>query len=263
MKNAALEKWRAGAPSIGTWSNLPDIHMAEILARSGIDWMCFDLQHGLMDYGDITRLLPAIAGVPVTPLVRVAANETDQIGKALDAGAEGVIVPMVSTVDDARKAVSACFYPPLGQRSCGPMRPAMLEGVGYLATANEEIACILMIETEQGLRNVEKIAEVPGVTGLFVGPVDLCYGLGLSPMDFTNARFTEAVGRILAACRHCELVAGMFGYSPKMAKKYLESGFNFASAGTDISFLREGAMRALSVARGDAEDGQGADRAGY
>jgi 4-hydroxy-2-oxoheptanedioate aldolase len=263
MKNSALANWRTGTPSIGAWSNLPDIHIAELLSRSGIDWMCFDLQHGLMDYSDLTSLLPAVCASPVTPLVRVAANRSDQIGKALDVGAEGVIVPMVNTVEEARSAVAACYYPPLGQRSCGPMRPAMLEGVEYLATANEQIACLLMIETEEGLRNVEEIAAVPGVTGLFVGPVDLCYGLGLSPMDFAHARFTEAVGRILSACVEHGIVAGMFGYTPEMAKNYLANGFNFASAGTDISFVREGVTRALAGARGSEDEASGGERAGY
>ena len=107
MLNTALKKWRDGEKSVGAWSNLPDIHCTELLARSGFDWICFDLQHGLMDYSDLTRLLPALAAQPITPLVRVASNQSDQIGKALDAGAQGVIVPMVNNVDEARAAVDA------------------------------------------------------------------------------------------------------------------------------------------------------------
>jgi 4-hydroxy-2-oxoheptanedioate aldolase len=137
VKNQALQNWRDGQRSLGIWSNLPDIHVAENMARSGADWICFDLQHGLMDYTDLTRLLPAISGTSVTPLVRVAANQPDQIGKALDVGMQGVIVPMVNTAEDARRAVAACYYPPGGQRSCGPMRHVMLEGLGYLAGARQ------------------------------------------------------------------------------------------------------------------------------
>lgn len=262
MINQSLTNWRNGVPSLGIWVNLPDIHLAETLARSGADWLCFDLQHGLMDYQDLNTLLPAIGAKPITPLVRVAANTPDQIGKVLDVGAEGVIVPMVNTEEEARRAVAACYYPPLGQRSCGPMRPAMLHGIEYLARANEQIACIPMIETEEGLDNVEAIAAVEGVDALFIGPMDLCYGLGLAPGDFGNSRFKAAVERIVSACRTHGRAVGMFGYSPDMARESLASGFNFASAGTDISFFRSGMAQALATARGDDPE-VAAQQAGY
>jgi len=263
MLNLALQKWRAKESSPGIWSNLPDIHMAEMLARLGADWICFDLQHGLMDYSDLTRLLPAICGVPVTPLVRVAANQPDQIGKALDAGAQGVIVPMVNTAEDARRAVAACRYPPQGTRSCGPMRDAMIEGVGYLATANQQVACVVMIETEEGLQNVDTIAAVEGVDGLFVGPMDLCYGLHLPPGNFEDPRFTDAIARILTACKSHNRAAGMFGYTAEMAAQSLQGGFDFASIGTDISFIRAGAAQALAVATGEVQKPQDKPRGGY
>ncbi len=262
MINSALKKWREGQPSLGIWVNLPEIHLAETLARSGVDWLCFDLQHGLMDYSDLNKLLPAICGLPVSPLVRVAANTPDQIGKVLDVGAEGVIVPMVNTVEEAERAVAACYYPPLGQRSCGPMRPAMVSGIEYLAAANEQIACVPMIETEEGLQNVEAIAAVEGVDGLFIGPMDLCYGLGLPPGDFGNSLFTDAVQAIVGACRKHGRAVGMFGYTPEMARSSLEQGFNFASAGTDISFFRSGMAQALAAARGEDPEAA-AKQAGY
>lgn len=253
MLNLALQKWRAKEPSLGIWSNLPDIHMAELLSRMEVDWICFDLQHGLMDYSDLTRLLPAITGVATTPLVRVAANQPDQIGKALDAGAQGVIVPMVNSADDARRAVAACRYPPQGSRSCGPMRDALLEGMGYLATANEQVACLVMIETQEGLRNLEEIAAVEGVDGLFVGPMDLCYGLGLTPGSFTDPAFSAAIGDILKACKQNDLAAGIFGINGELAANAIQNGFDFASIGTDISFIRNGALQALSAARGEGD----------
>lgn len=263
MLNLALQKWRAKEPSLGIWSNLPDIHMAEMLCRMDVDWICFDLQHGLMDYSDLTRLLPAITGVATTPLVRVAANQPDQIGKALDAGAQGVIVPMVNNAQDAERAVAACRYPPLGTRSCGPMRDAMLEGLSYLSSANEQIACLVMIETEEGLRNLDAIAAVEGVDGLFVGPMDLCYGLGLAPGSFTDPAFTKAIADILSACEKNGLACGMFGYNAEMAAQSIQSGFDFASIGTDISFIRTGAMQALSTAKGEDKESAPTARGGY
>lgn len=259
MTNLLMRQWADKTPSLGVWSNLPDLHLTETLVRSGASWICFDLQHGLMDYTDLTRLFPAIAGCDVTPLVRVAANRSDQIGKVLDVGAKGVIVPMVNTAEDARAAVSACRYPPLGLRSCGPMRPALLEGFGYLATANDTTACILMIETEDGLQNVEAIAAEQGVDALFIGPVDLCFGLGIPPGQFDHPKFVGAVARILAACKANNIAAGMFGYSPALAASAVAQGFDFVSIGTDISFVREGLTRAMAVASGvDPETAQGA-----
>lgn len=264
MQNIALQKWRAKQPSLGVWSNLPDIHMAELLCRMEVDWICFDLQHGLMDYSDLTRLLPAITGVPTTPLVRVAANQPDQIGKALDAGAQGVIVPMINSADDARRAVAACRYPPQGSRSCGPMRDALLEGMGYLATANDQVACLVMIETEEGIRNLEEIAAVDGVDGLFVGPMDLCYGLGIAPGSFTEPAFTGAIAAILKACAKNKLAAGIFGVNGELAANAIQNGFDFASIGTDISFIRNGAQQALSAARGgDQPKTKNAPSGGY
>lgn len=248
MLNTALQKWRTGEKSLGAWSNLPDIHCTELLARGGFDWICFDLQHGLMDYSDLTRLLPAIAGLPVTPLVRVASQQPDQIGKVLDVGAHGVIVPMVNSVEEAAAAVAACRYPPQGNRSCGPMRPLLLDGMEYLGQANSQIACLAMIETAAGLEAVEDIAALDGIDGLFVGPVDLCFGLGIAPGDFGNELFTSALSAILTACKRHNKAAGMFGYSPALAYQALDQGFNFASLGTDISFFREGIAQGLSHA---------------
>jgi 4-hydroxy-2-oxoheptanedioate aldolase len=119
-----------------------------------------------------------------------------------------------------------------------------------------------MIETEEGLANVEEIAAVEGVDGLFVGPMDLCYGLGIAPGDFGNSRFKDAVAAIVAACKKYDRAVGMFGYSSEMAHECLQNGFNFASAGTDISFFRSGVNRGLAIARGEDPDAAAA-RGGY
>lgn len=263
MKNLSLAKWRAGERSLGAWVNLTDAHAIETLARMDLDWLCFDLQHGLLSGADLPAVIAAISGTDTTPLVRVVGSSAGEIGRALDAGAHGVIVPMVDTAEDAALAVAACRYPPTGRRSCGPMRGAMLEGFEYLATANAQIACIVMIETAEGLKNVEAIAGTPGVDALFVGPIDLCYGLGVRPGDFGDARFVAAVERIKAACAAAGRAVGLFGYSPEMARDALAGGFTFASAGTDISFFRDGAKAALRVASGAAKPKAVDASAGY
>ncbi|MFV0477712.1 MAG: HpcH/HpaI aldolase family protein [Parahaliea sp.] len=262
MKNKALAQWRNGEKSLGVWVGLSDVTMTEVISRLGADWICFDMQHGLMDYTHLIPLLPAIAGQDVTPIARVAANREDLIGKALDAGIQGVIVPMVNTAEEAAAAVSACYYPPVGLRSCGPMRPILLNGPEYMAQSNDETACIVMIETEEGLRNADAIAAVEGLDAIFVGPVDLCYGLGITPGDFTNPLFTEALSKVLAVCRKNNLAAGIFGYSPELARQALDQGFDFASAGTDLSFYRDGLTRGMTIARGENPD-QNKAQGGY
>jgi len=161
-KNLSLAKWRRGEPSIGAWLSLANTHTAELMANAGFDWLCVDLQHGLIDYGDLRHMLPAISTTETTPLVRVTINAPAEIMKVLDAGAMGVIVPLVNTAEEAAAAVSACRYPPVGTRSFGPARAALYGGRGYVAEANDEIACIVMIETEAGLRNLEAIVTTPG-----------------------------------------------------------------------------------------------------
>jgi 4-hydroxy-2-oxoheptanedioate aldolase len=263
MQNLALAQWRSRAPSIGAWINLPELHTAEYIARMGFDWVCFDLQHGLLSYSHLLALIPAISATTVTPLVRVASNSASEIGRALDAGAHGVIVPMVNTATEAASAVAACRYPPQGIRSCGPMRGAMLEGLGYLASANAEIACVVMIETSQGLDHVSEIAATPGIDALFIGPIDLCYGLGLAPGSFADPKFVSAVAQIKAACESAGCAVGIFGYTAELAQQALGQGFGFASAGTDIGFFREGAKQALDTAHGVAVASAGKAAAGY
>jgi len=246
--------WNEEGGALGVWCNLPDIHVAETVARSGAQWLCFDLQHGLMDFSDLLTLLPAVTGTGITVLVRVASNTPDQIGRALDFGAHGVIVPMVNSVEEAKAAAEACRYPPQGVRSCGPMRPAMLEGLPYLASANERVMCFPMIETEQGLAAVNEIAGVSGVDGLFVGPMDLCFGLGIAPGDFGNPAFSAAINSILSACQNAGIAPGMFGYDAALARLALDQGFKFASVGSDISFFRAGLTEAMTVASGQATE---------
>jgi 4-hydroxy-2-oxoheptanedioate aldolase len=248
MINHALRQWRAGERSAGVWIGLGDLVSAETLAGVGFDWLCVDLQHGFIDAADLAKILAVTANSATTPLVRVARNRFDQIGKVLDAGALGVIVPMVDTAEEAADAVAACRYPPHGRRSNGPIR-GVTDGAAYLNGADTEIACVLMIETAEGLENVEAIAATPGVDALFIGPVDMCLTLGLGGADFGSPRLTEALDRVLAACRAQGKPAGIFGYTPEIATRYLREGFTFASIGTDTGFMSAAAVAALAMAR--------------
>ena len=147
-------------------------------------------------------MLPAISSSKATPLVRVPWNEPYEIMKALDAGAYGVIVPMVNTREEAQRAVAACRYPPDGNRSFGPIRAALYGGRGYAKEANTELACIAMIETEDGINNLEDILSTPGLDGVYVGPSDLALALGMAPVgDNSDPKHAAVVQRILDACK--------------------------------------------------------------
>jgi 4-hydroxy-2-oxoheptanedioate aldolase len=250
-KNAALAKWRAGEQTIGAWLCLGNTHTAEMMANAGFDWLCVDMQHGLVDYGDLRHMLPAISTTDTTPFVRVAGNTPSEIMKALDAGAMGVIVPLVNNREEAARAVAACRYPPQGGRSFGPVRAALYGGRGYAVEANDEIVCIVMIETEEGIAKLEEVVTTPGVGGVYIGPADLALALGLPARgDTDDPLHLATVDRILAACKKHGVPAGIHTSSLDYAKRRLAAGFDFVTLGTDSGFLMQAVAADLAGARG-------------
>lgn len=249
--NTALAKWRAGEQTIGVWLSLANTHSAELLANAGFDWAVVDMQHGLLDYADLRHMLPAISTTDTIPMVRVPSNDPGDIMKVLDAGALGVIVPLVNNREEAAAAVSACRYPPEGTRSFGPIRAALYGGQGYAAEANNEIACIVMIETKEGIENVESIVTTPGLGGVYIGPSDLAFALGLPPLgDTDDPLHLQTVDRILKACKSHGVPVGIHTSSLAFARLRLEAGFNFVTLGTDAGFLIRTATTELAAARG-------------
>jgi 4-hydroxy-2-oxoheptanedioate aldolase len=151
------------------------------MAHQGYDWICIDMQHGVVDYQVAVTMLQAIGATATIPFVRVPWNEQGIIGKVLDAGALGVIIPMVNSVEEAKAAVASCRYYPLGSRSYGPTRAAYYAGAGYYPEANEQVACVPMIETKQAVERLDDILSVPGIDAVYVGPADLSITLGQQP----------------------------------------------------------------------------------
>ena len=200
-ENKALATWRTGGSTIGGWLSIGNAYTAETMSSLGFDWLCVDLQHGMLSYDDLTYMLPAISTSDTVPIVRVPWNEPYEIMKALDAGAYGVIVPMVNNREEAASAVSACRYPPDGLRSFGPIRAAMYAGRGYTTESNNQIACIAMVETAEGIDNLDEIASTPGLDAIYIGPADLAFALGLKPGQDDDPKHIETVDKILAACR--------------------------------------------------------------
>jgi 4-hydroxy-2-oxoheptanedioate aldolase len=249
-KNTALAKWRRGEPSVGGWLSLANVHSAELMANAGFDWLVVDMQHGLIDYSDLLRMLPAISTTETTPLVRVSGNNLPEINRALDAGAMGVIVPLVNTPEQAAAAVSSCLYPPDGARSFGPTRAALYGGRNYAAEANGEIACIVMIETQQAIDNLDAILATPGVSGVYVGPSDLALSIGLPPRgDTEEPRHLAAVGQILDGCKRHKVPAGIHCSSLAYAKLRLAAGFDFVTLGADAGFMMQAVAHDLAAVR--------------
>ncbi|HEX5262825.1 MAG TPA: aldolase/citrate lyase family protein, partial [Phenylobacterium sp.] len=164
--NRLKEIWAAGKPVINGWCNMPGAFSAEVMAGMGWDAVTIDTQHGLLGYEQMVAMLQAISTTPAVPLVRVSWNEPGEIMRALDAGAYGVICPMINDAAECARFVEACRYPPAVYRSSGPIRAAIYGGPDYLAKANGEMLAFAMIETAGGLENLEAIVATPGLDGV-------------------------------------------------------------------------------------------------
>jgi 4-hydroxy-2-oxoheptanedioate aldolase len=250
--NTALRQWRAGVQSVGAWLSLANPYTAEALGHAGFDWVCIDLQHGQAVESDLRVLLPALHAGGATPLVRVASHEPSGIMRALDAGALGVIVPLVNTADEAAAAVAACRYPPAGKRSCGPLRTAIHDAPFDPAVNDGEIACIAMIETQAGLDNLEAILATPGLDALYIGPSDLAFALGLGPRgDTDDPLHLKTVGHILERGRAHGVPVGIHSLGPVYAQRRLAAGFDFVTIGSDAGWMMAAAVNELAAARSE------------
>ena len=232
--NRLKQLWSEGKPVVGGFLSIPHTLSAEMMAHTGLDWLCIDMQHGCIDYSDAVHMLAAISTTAVTPIVRVPWNEPSMIMKALDAGAYGVIVPMVSNRAEAERAVAACRYPPKGIRSNGPNRAALYGGADYQKHADNEMLCIVMIETAEGVEKMEEIISTPGVDAVDIGPTDLALALGLPPvMDNDDPKHVATVNKILELCRKHKVIAAMHTMSAKYTQRYIDQGFQMVMLTAD------------------------------
>jgi 4-hydroxy-2-oxoheptanedioate aldolase len=236
-ENAMRKLWQEDRPALGGWLSIPSAFSAEVMAHQGLDWLCVDMQHGLIDYDTALAMLQAISTTATTPIVRVPWNDQAIIMKMLDAGAYGVIVPMVNTRADAEAAVAACRYPPQGIRSFGPIRAVYYAGFDYFAYANREVCCIPQIETATAVENLDEILSVPGVDAVYIGPMDLSISLGLPPqMDSEVPAYVEARQRILEACRRHNVAAGI-NSTTLTAPKRIAEGFRMVLVTSDFGAM--------------------------
>lgn len=243
-RNATLEALRSGAADACAWLVLGAPAIAELAVSSGLPTVVFDLQHGLWDRASLEAGIGAVR-TSGTPLVRVAENTPFAIGSALDAGAVGVIVPLVDTAEQARAAVAAARYPPHGNRSTGGVRP-LADFAAYQRFAERGILVAVMIETTAAVAAVDAIATVPGVDLLFIGPGDLGLSLAAERRPASASAFEDAVARVLAAGRAHGVPVGIFTPDAESARRRIDQGFRFVAASNDLGALRAGFTEAAA-----------------
>jgi 4-hydroxy-2-oxoheptanedioate aldolase len=241
--------WREDRPAFGLWGSIPSPLTAELAAAAGLDYVCVDLQHGGADEERMMAMFSAIEARGAVPLARVIYNEPWMVNRVLDLGAAGVIVPLVGSAEEARRAVSGCRYPPHGVRSYGPLRAALTVGSADPERLAAGALCFVMVETRQGLDNVEEIAATAGVDGIYIGPADLSLGLGREPGHGGDA-LERAITRVRDACAASGVVAGMHCTGGgEEARARAAAGFRLVTVGVDASLFGATIADELAAAR--------------
>ncbi len=244
--NPLKHLWKQGRTAANGWLAIPSVLSVEVMARTGFDSLTVDLQHGTADYADMLAMLPIVQQTGATPLVRVPWNDPAHVMRALDAGALGIICPMIEDAADAARFVSYCRYPPAGMRSFGPVRAKLAWGDDYGEVANDEILPIAMIETKTAFDGLDAILDVEGLGGLYIGPSDLSAALGHEPgFDHRGPEMLEAIEHILVSARSRGVPACIHCMSPDYAAEMGQKGFSLVTLATDARFLQAGAKAAL------------------
>jgi 4-hydroxy-2-oxoheptanedioate aldolase len=244
------ERWAAGQAAVLAWLSIGSSYGAELAGWSGADAVLVDLQHGMTDIQTMIGMLQAISATPATPLVRVPSCDPPLIMKALDAGAYGIVCPMINSAAEAEAFVAATRYPPRGGRSFGPARGLLYGGADYFEHADATIVRLAMIETAEGLAAVEAICAVEGLDGLFVGPNDLGLALGRGTSgDPTDPKVVAAIARCRDAAARAGKHAGIFCPSGVVAARRASEGFDFVVPGSDANILKSAAAAEVRAAQ--------------
>ena len=245
--NRVREIWAEGRAVVNSWLGIPSSFSAEVMAHAGWDSLVVDMQHGMIDYSMMVPMLQGISTTGTVPLVRVPWNDPAHIQKALDAGAYGIICPMINNRAEAEKFVSSMRYAPLGSRSSGPIRAALYGGADYHAKANDIVVAFGMIETVEAMENLDQILSVKGFDAVYVGPSDLSISMGYAPGgDKPDQWMMDALKKVVDACRRHKVQPGLHCGAPSYAKKAIEMGFTFVTVGGDNRFLTMGGQEAVA-----------------
>lgn len=244
--NHVRRRLKAGEPSIGTWLSLPSPEAAEYVSRVGFDWLTVDAEHNPIDIRTLAQMFAAMAASGTAPMVRIPWNTPEHFKRVLDAGAWGVVVPMVKTREEAERAVEAARYHPQGDRSVGGGRAAIsfdTTGEHYLRNANEEILLVLQIEHITGVENADAILSVPGVDACFIGPNDLAASMGLGlgvPLESDDPALNEAIFAIRDACIRNGVAPGIHTSGAAGANQRIAEGFQFLALASELRYMLSG-----------------------
>jgi len=245
--NRLRELWSQGGAAVNGWLAIPNSFSAETMAHQGWDSLTIDLQHGVVDYQAMVAMLQAISTTSTVPVVRVPWLEPGILMKTLDAGAYGVICPMVNSREDAQKLVAWTHYAPRGSRSFGPVRALLYGGADYPQHANDTVVRFAMIETAQALDNLDEILSVEGLDAIYIGPSDLSLALGCKPtFDDVEPRVADAIDHILARAKAHGVVAGIHNGSPEAALNRIAKGFQFVTVSSDARLMAAGAQQVIA-----------------
>jgi len=251
-ENRLRRLWRDGKRTVNAWLGIPSSFSAELMAHQGYESITVDMQHGVIDYATMVEMLQAISTTEVVPLVRVPWREPGIVMKTLDAGAYGIICPMVNSREEAEELVTWGRYPPRGTRSFGPIRALLYAGADYDRHANDEVLLFAMIETRGGIDDLDGILSVDGLDGVYIGPADLSLALGFGPgFDREEPEILEVIARVAERARAHGKFAGIHTMSPAYARRMWDLGFHFVSLMTDARILANAAAALLAELRGD------------
>ena len=251
--NRVREIWQSGGAVINGWCGIPSGFSAEIMAHMGWDSLVVDTQHGIVGYETMVAMLQGVSTTAVTPMVRVPWNNPADVMKALDAGAYGIICPMINSRAECESFVGACRYAPRGYRSSGPIRATLYGGPDYHAKADDVVVAMAMIETTQALENLDAILSTPGLDGIYVGPSDLSITMGHSPgLDRNEEDVLAAYKKILAGCKRHGVHPGIHTGSTAYAKRMIEMGFQFVTLLGDARLLTMAGQQVVQEMRSGA-----------
>src|SRR5260221_5604917 len=249
--NPIKAKLRSGQPSFGTWLSLGDLFATRVLARLGFDWLTLDIEHQAIDWSQAATLFAAIADAGCVPLARVPEGGHVLIKRVLDAGGWGIVVPMVDTVEQARAAIAAAKYPPVGNRRVGGGMPPLnfsASSAEYYRRANDEILVVLQTESPTGVKNADAIYALDGVDAIFVGPVDLRANMRAQDgTDATDEEFEAMLRQVVAAGKKTRSPTGMHVMSPEAALQRAAQGMQFIAVASELRMMTERAQQMVAA----------------
>ena len=253
--NNLLNIWQSGKSVINAWLSIPNSFTAEAFGKMGWDSITIDMQHGQNDYQSSISMLQAISNSKSVPMVRVPWSEPGIIMKMLDLGVMGIIAPMINTKKDCETFVSYCYYPPLGQRSFGPMRAQLIHGKSYFNNANENVLSFAMIETKEAVENLDDILSVPNLTGVYIGPADMSSSYGLPPkFDVREDPVFSNIKLICEKAKKYNKIAGIHNGSTSYAKEMLKLGYRLVTVLSDFRVMSSNSQKIVDEMKNESSD---------